>query len=381
MCGLVGMAGDLEYRDEAVMKKLLILDAIRGEHSTGFAAVRKQSREFHVAKVAGTPYDLFDNKKFDSALTAHSSNCFIGHNRFATRGAINAYNAHPFEHDDIVGAHNGTLDYYRSLEDLEKKIDEKNSVDSRSLIIAISKLGVEESISTISGAWALTYYNRKNNSINMLRNSQRPLWVAYSEDFKVMWWASEYLMIELAIASTSGYRKLWKDKDGHRFFYLPEDTHFSYPIDLLMEGKFPKPVVKELKGRAWQGSGPTNHPFAEEFEWKPQGQNNVRNIREQRLARTNSTTRSRLGTNGDSKPVVSLIEATEDEPYGLLVTPEQFKEWSKGGCGYCSADIRWGDTGIAILKQEEAVLCSDCNNGERGPVSRIYVPLTDFVNK
>jgi hypothetical protein len=39
MCGHVGVAGDLALKDEALMKRLLIFDYLRGPDSTGLAAI------------------------------------------------------------------------------------------------------------------------------------------------------------------------------------------------------------------------------------------------------------------------------------------------------------------------------------------------------
>ena len=67
MCGLVGIAGDLSYKDEKFMKRLLVLDYFRGTDSTGLAAIRKGG-EAVISKAAVNPLDLFDMSSFEKAL-------------------------------------------------------------------------------------------------------------------------------------------------------------------------------------------------------------------------------------------------------------------------------------------------------------------------
>ena len=86
MCGLVGMAGKLTAAQDKVFKKLLIFDVIRGEHSTGVASVPVNG-EVSIAKQVGNPFELFEDKRYDRAINRHNR-ALIGHNRFATQGAV-----------------------------------------------------------------------------------------------------------------------------------------------------------------------------------------------------------------------------------------------------------------------------------------------------
>src|SRR3546814_15559864 len=92
---------------------MLQVDVIRGMDSTGVAAVRKK----HIAVVKDTllPQYLMSTKQYDKHIDNLDNFCLIGHNRFATKGKVDATNAHPFKHGHITLAHNGTL---RSMWDL-----------------------------------------------------------------------------------------------------------------------------------------------------------------------------------------------------------------------------------------------------------------------
>src|SRR5690348_5835448 len=106
MCGIVLVAGKISKNEEGAFKTLLELDTIRGPHSTGVLSVT-HDKIVTVAKSVGTPWDLYDTSSFRS-LFSKSHTLLLGHNRYATVGAITKGNAHPFEHDNVVGVHNGT---------------------------------------------------------------------------------------------------------------------------------------------------------------------------------------------------------------------------------------------------------------------------------
>jgi glucosamine 6-phosphate synthetase-like amidotransferase/phosphosugar isomerase protein len=142
MCGIVGLAGDLFHQDETTIKRLIHLDYLRGQDSTGFAAIRN-SGEAVIAKIASHPYNLFDTKRFQQALQYGCSKVFLGHNRAATKGAVNEMNAHPFQVGHITGVHNGTLEA-KDFTMLEEMLGEKFNVDSEALFAAIAKFGVEK---------------------------------------------------------------------------------------------------------------------------------------------------------------------------------------------------------------------------------------------
>ena len=95
MCGLVGVAGALEFKDESLFKRMLVFDYFRGTDSTGVAWL-KNTGNSDIVKLPSHPLDLFGMKKFDSGLMGSNSIVFLGHNRAATMGKVNGINAHPF---------------------------------------------------------------------------------------------------------------------------------------------------------------------------------------------------------------------------------------------------------------------------------------------
>lgn len=188
MCGLVGMAGDLQKEDRSMFKHLLIVDALRGHHSTGVMSVSPGGKP-KVFKRAMNPLDLVQHREYDNTVD-WDSQVLMGHNRYATVGKIDNHSAHPFEHGKMIGAHNGTLEQWYSLP-AAKDFD----VDSECLIFNLAYNGWQETIDKVYGAFALSVYDEKEHELHLVRNEERPLYLGYRLDGKALYWASESWMI------------------------------------------------------------------------------------------------------------------------------------------------------------------------------------------
>lgn len=219
MCGLVGVAGLINIAEERAFKDLLILDVIRGKHSTGVASMygTEAAPSFRVFKDKLNAIDYSDLPGFTEIMRP-KSRILMGHNRAATRGSIVAENAHPFEFEHIIGAHNGTLNSYWKMHN-----HDKFQVDSQALYSELNENGVAEMWSKTNGAAALTWINKDERSLNMLRNKERPLHYVYSNDGRTIWWASEYWMLIVALARNG------LEADG-KIFEVPVNEHFKFEL-------------------------------------------------------------------------------------------------------------------------------------------------------
>lgn len=396
MCGLVGVAGALLAKDEGLMKRMLLIDYLRGMDATGLAALRNNG-EVYIAKASVDPITLFDFPKFRTALNGNMSLVFLGHNRAQTRGVNRVANAHPFQFDHIVGAHNGTLDW-QSHQAIEKELDQKFDVDSQAIFAAIAALGVKDALSLMKGSWCLTWFDTNENTLNFLRNKERPLAFAYNEDFNRLYWASESRFIEYAVETTGYNEKLWADKEGYRFWETTPDMHYKFNIDDLKKKEYVKPTLTEVKGReagfftdgkdkkSDSKPDPFNRKdedFSDEyglFEMYPHGMGNVLQISQELRKRAKEraekgSTRSTTPSHSRRKatPVPVIVVGNDDDPYGGRLSQEQFEKIENAsGCSICSDPIPYGTQGITVYLRDSKILCP--KHSLKGPenVTRIF---------
>lgn len=196
MCGIVTFFGPRllpvgsAAKYENALKTLVKINSLRGSDSTGVFAVDPAGDVYiHKTTVPGWQFPelklaTFDVSKY-SILTYH--------NRAATIGDINVPCAHPFDFENIVGVHNGTLYSYKILHK-----DTWNS-DSETMYAAFNTDGVPETLSKISGSVSIAYYDKRNKQLGIYHDDQRTLAYAITKD-GAMFIASELNMILFSLA-------------------------------------------------------------------------------------------------------------------------------------------------------------------------------------
>lgn len=219
--------GALSVTHEQTFTQLLTVDGIRGVHSTGMASYNPGTKDINIAKETGDPYGLIRSSDYLKSMSKINS-LLLGHNRYATKGAINKDNAHPFKQSHIIGAHNGSLTYM-GQQRLEDK-DNKFSTDSEAIFWSIATRGFEETYKILANpvfaenAFALTWFNTQTNKFHIIRNKKRPLYYAYTEKKDAMFWASEYGALQW-IMGRNGLRG-----DQSKTFVINEDTLYEWDI-------------------------------------------------------------------------------------------------------------------------------------------------------
>lgn len=237
MCGIVGVAGHISGKEKKTFEDLLIFSQVRGPHSTGVASIQAdKSGHTYLAKCIGRPDQLIDYDKRYDKVVDYNRKFMLGHNRWATVGKISLRNTHPFNFENIVGCHNGTIPEYR-LKDLKKGPDSFGT-DSETVLANINEEPIKDIFKSLTGAWAFVWYDRRNGSLNFLRNNQRELFYCYSKDRRTIFWASEAGFLKAALARN--------DIAMGEMFDVTPDEHHSWEIPEHWNKEFSKPSKTKI---------------------------------------------------------------------------------------------------------------------------------------
>lgn len=200
MCGVIGIAAlnniGIGYKEREVLRDMIVADSLRGSEGTG-VMVMNENQEVRMMKQAGDPFSLFRNKGWKDFIDpAYDKDrprdlMVVGHNRWASMGAINTYNAHPHQAGRITLVHNGTLQLHSRLPDIRKC-----DVDSEALARGIDQMGIDRAIGGTYGAYAIIYFNSEDGTVNLLRNEERPLCFSVEPDANRLLFASEPGMLK-----------------------------------------------------------------------------------------------------------------------------------------------------------------------------------------
>jgi hypothetical protein len=246
-----------------VFTDMLYVDTLRGGHSTGAAIVKRDKNEVLMEKAPMPGTSFIYTEPYKKLMDTIGVKTMIGHNRYATIGEKTVKNAHPFAFENVVGAHNGTIDKM-ALKELENW--EKYGTDSEAIYNSIDKIGLKATIEKLTGAWALTYANTQDGTMNIIRNSKRPLYYAYTKSLETLLWASESEMLVWAV-SRHGFDLL----DDH-IFEIAADSHYRWEVPEFVGGKFNKPTVSKVEGYKWVCTTPAvKHNYGNESGWTGYG--------------------------------------------------------------------------------------------------------------
>lgn len=233
MCGICGVASHwLSQGEGDAFKQLLMVSQLRGPDSTGVFNIRKPaivkrngdkiksypylySKDTDNASVFMDDWPLDDKAKKIRKATfdPHDSIAMVGHCRAATVGDISVKNAHPFDYENVIGVHNGTIRSHARLPELKEF-----ESDSAALYKSINDRGLHETLDRVgkfAGAYSLVYFDKREGTLNFIRNDERPMFFMYTSSGDTLYWASEAEFLQLV-----AHRRNIHTKEGQGIFSL-----------------------------------------------------------------------------------------------------------------------------------------------------------------
>ncbi len=231
MCGIIIMMSNSKMKGAVDRGKAftqgIIVDTFRGQHSTGLDYV-DYSGNAEVYKKPVPGYDFVHLPKYQEIIRDPEDYPFlIAHNRYATQGKINTANAHPFQHGAITGVHNGSLFAYRNL-----AIDEHFGTDSEYIIHALAYNNTEDVLKEIDGAFTLVWHDSLDNTLHVIRNSERPFYIAHIKDSETVFGASELEMLDLiCYRNNLVIEESYQIKENCEFIFSVDDLHNPKTIE------------------------------------------------------------------------------------------------------------------------------------------------------
>jgi glucosamine--fructose-6-phosphate aminotransferase (isomerizing) len=272
MCGIVGYLGNYLLAKKCILSGLKLLQN-RGYDSAGVSIINEY--KLKTVKYASTnninSIDLIEKTiKSDNLEKPPPDNAdlivsSIGHTRWATHGRKTDENAHP-HHDNknrISLVHNGIIENYETLKSelIQYGYSFNSQTDSEIISVLIGKYlddgfsmhaAVENTISRLTGTWALVIINSNYpNKIWITRNGS-PLLLGFEDEFIMI--ASEQLAFnnyvnKYIVLNNNDLIEITKDVD--KFDYSKNLQHYvvknkiNEPISLT-PGNYDHWMIKEI---------------------------------------------------------------------------------------------------------------------------------------
>ena len=217
MCGLFGSITkkDVVLTEEQQIKKQNIIVGLalamqdRGIDSSGIAGIVND--DVVVVKEAVTARKLIEKEEFKELLTSNPS-IILGHTRFATIGAVNDKNSHPFEIGNIVGCHNGHVSNYATAYPT-------GEVDSEAIFHVLNEKNndYKKAFKELEGKFAITWIDLTDKNKVFLVTEGNPLSILRVKSLNTYFWCSTFYALQSVIGSVVGVddQAIWSPKESY----------------------------------------------------------------------------------------------------------------------------------------------------------------------
>jgi len=344
ICGLVGIFGDISLAHKRMFLDLWIVNTLRGDDSSGIALINKQNF-VRVMKEIGTPYEIVYTKSFSKAYQKDQI-CILGHNRFATIGDVTKELAHPFHKGSVVGIHNGTL---RNRTFLPNK--DKFESDSEHLFASIDSDGLHKTWKNVDGAAAIVWWDKRNLTLNMIKNSERSLFFAFlggDELKKGVVWASEAWMItSLAQRKNVNIGTIWRPIIN---------THYTFSYN--RKGKTVSYISEKVAPFSWIKQNKNNHISHTPYTWPHAGK--TYNQVTQKWEDEDPTSYYRSHIDRKSELNLGICDGSLTDK--TITETEFFSTYDT--CAYCGEYFDESAFVTAVIIDTRTALCGTCASEE-----------------
>jgi len=353
MCGLCGVYGFISADEKRVFASLQLFSQLRGRDSTGLAVLPfTPSGSAKIFKGLGgveslvvNNKDAFDQKNWNLNLATNGV-CLIGHHRHATSGSINEESAHPFDLDNIVGCHNGTIHDY-SIVDLPSY--SKDLIDSQIILKEIDGgRPLNEIIKDVKGAWALVWWDKSTSTLNMCRNEERSLHIAITKDNRSLFWASEPWMLDVSL------RRAGFPPENFKILDTTPDKHLIWGRDSKYKVELQDSLVaKAVDTYRWSAWGVEREKEAKK--------NNIVNIdrKSKRKARKEQIASLKERSESREEEFTEVYARTFE---GLYIKKREYEHLTRKGCSWCGVkeDVSWDKREEVTWYDVDHPVCDVC---------------------
>ncbi|BBF43329.1 glucosamine--fructose-6-phosphate aminotransferase [isomerizing] [Lachnospiraceae bacterium KM106-2] len=255
MCGIIGFTGTLDA--ENVLVEGLTQLEYRGYDSAGIAFFENDT--IRTIKTAGKVSCLKDKVEMSDIS---STNCGIGHTRWATHGGVSDTNSHPHTAGEVTLIHNGIIENYHELQsELEAKgLKPISQTDTEIAAMVINDCyegdpidAIKKAVKKLDGAYGFCILFKDHpGEIYCIRNGS-PLVATHCEEGSII--ASDMVALlkyskDYFVLPEHQIAKLTKDAivvtDLEDNVMEPKMLHVDWDVTAAMKGGYEYFMLKEI---------------------------------------------------------------------------------------------------------------------------------------